>query len=222
MLKPSERTGKTGIETDDKAYHQIYLCERVMGNVEIMLKDRGYDKIELVSNFGDVLEQIFLYEDENYQQPIMSAYKDWKTKNEKICQVYISPFLKIRISTIRGIAEKLEITPNIEALILSSESPNPAAIAETSQKKLPMQILTFDDISNLIKDHKLVPTSVVKLSNEEVEELMKFLGIKNLELLPGIQINNSIVKYYAFALGDVLKMTYGLNKPYFRVVVNVH
>lgn len=241
-LATYKRTGKTGMPTDDEAYFEIYRCERAIENLRLMLKDRKYDTIELVPDYVKVLERIFLYEDENYQTPILTATKtilasevntiipqqyepkltfENTTPYSLTCFVFISPFLKIRISSIRGYADELAKTPDSCAIILSSLPPNPAAIAEADKKKLPMQILTFDDLTALVKSHHLC-AKVIPLTKKEEAALLKSLGYKTSESLPSIQLTNPLVKYFGFSLGTVLKTQFKSNPPYYRVVVNGH
>lgn len=210
------RTGETGYATDGEAYFQQYKFEKVLLNINEMLCARDYINITCINNLSKIIDNIFVNEDKYFHTPIITA----STKEGKQILIFLSPYAKIGVHTIRDYIEDLNANPNSHGIIFSSLPPNPTAITEIDKQKLALEILSFDDMLSNVTHHKLSPIVIKKLSDEEKDKLMKKLGIQSLQKLPEIQTNDAIVKYYGYKVGDLLKLQYQHNPPEYRVVAS--
>ena len=137
--------------------------------------------------------------------------------------IYIKFILSLRIKPsnikeiIQEIKTKINNNQNIEILFILKSRPNNSILKlEKEFNNLDIQIMWCKQLQFNVTKHEYVPKHD-KISNENIDYILKRYNLQSKNQLPCILHNDVIVRYYNYKPGDVIKITntnHSQNKNY--------
>lgn len=168
-----------------------------------MLKDRGYSNIKSCQTFDEIVQNM-----------TDLRYIVCGTMDKSFINVFFHNEERVGVRQLR---QWVESSTADRIIVVSLDGPTAFTRKEAEQNYKQVQFFTFRDLCVNITRHTLVP------KHERIDGAKLPLGLTESKAeLPILYTNDRIAQYYAFAPGDVVRITRtaGVQEPvyYYRIV----